>query len=501
MPTPHAHRYAAGLVAAGTALGLALSVTVAPSVATASGAAPLARSGDSVVSAYTLIVPRSAARHQLQTRAVVPNGVACPKVRVVRDGKVRHLTMTMRVPGVTTGAAFASMRACQANLPTRLSSASVSGITVPASLPRRFKKLVLLGDTGCRVDEDLHQDCANPARWPLARNSRSIAREKADALLFTGDFYYREEPCENTPTDSTVLDKCGGSPAPIPGMDFKDTDYGWFADVFLPMAPILRTTPLLIARGNHEDCPRGGNGFALFFDSSPHGAQSCAPDPTTGKVPRTIEPTWSFDLPITGKRTLRTVVVDTAGGKNVEVSPWVATQRPKYVAADRMSRRVKGRESWLLTHRPMFGVDSVNANFGEPWWNQWTSVDQTAAAQGLISNYDALIASHVHVSQVVQIPGQPSQVVIGNGSSIPDFRDGYTAPRYGPLRGGDGVPLSPDFTPYPTLKYLWTQVRYGYVVAEPQRHAHRWTMTQKTVRGKTFATCEVVRKRTRCTDR
>ena len=497
MPSSHRVRTAAPLLAA--AAGLGASVIGVP----AAGAAtlPTVRSDHAVVAAYTLIVPRSAAVDRLQTRAVVPNGVACPKVRVVRNGRVRHLTMTMRVPGATTGSAFASMRACQANLPPNLSSASVSGITVPASLPRRFDKLVILGDTGCRVDEDLHQDCADPARWPLARNSRAVAREKADALLFTGDFYYREDPCENTPTDSTVIDKCGGSPPPVPGMDFNDTDYGWFADVFLPMAPILRTTPLLIARGNHEDCPRGGNGYALFFDSSPLGAASCAPDATTGKVPKTIEPTWSFDLPISRDRTLRAVVVDTAGGKNFELSPWVAKQRPRYRDAARLSRPTKGRESWLLSHRPMFGVDSTLGNFGEPWWNQWTSVDQTAAAQGLIDHYDALIASHIHVAQVVQIPGQPSQVIVGNGSSIPDYRSGYGKPTYGPLRGGDGVALSPSVTPYPTAKYLWTQARYGYVVATPGRRAHHWTLSQRTVRGKTFATCTMVKKRTRCAER
>ncbi|MFN8126218.1 MAG: metallophosphoesterase [Candidatus Nanopelagicales bacterium] len=330
----------AGAGAAGTAT--AATDPAAPTGSTALYPAVAAMaSGHGVVTAYTLIVPRSAARHQLQARAIIPRGVTCPDVRAVKNGRVRHLSMTMRVPGATTGAAFANLRACQANLPTGLTSATVAGHTVPAALPDRFRKLVLIGDTGCRVDEDLHQDCADPARWPLARNSRSVAREKADALVFTGDFYYREAPCENTPTDDTVLEKCGGSPAPVPGMDFRDTDYGWLADVFVPMAPILRTTPLLIVRGNHEECRRAGNGYALFLDSSPLGAASCAPDPVTGETPKTIEPTWSFDLPITANRTLRAVVVDSSGGKNLEVSPWVAEQRPGYRDAARLSRPVK----------------------------------------------------------------------------------------------------------------------------------------------------------------
>ncbi|MFN8126217.1 MAG: hypothetical protein U0R64_06900 [Candidatus Nanopelagicales bacterium] len=144
----------------------------------------------------------------------------------------------------------------------------------------------------------------------------------------------------------------------------------------------------------------------------------------------------------------------------------------------------------------MFGVDSTQGAFPEPWWNQWTAVDQTAAGRGLISHYDAMIASHIHVAQVVRIPGQPSQIVVGNGGSIPDFLTGYTRPQYGPL-----APLTPTVKPYPNLEYLWTQTRYGYVVAEPGARAHRWTLTQKTVRGTTYAKCRMVGKKTRCHDR
>jgi len=153
----------------------------------------------------------------------------------------------------------------------------------------------------------------------------------------------------------------------------------------------------------------------------------------------------------------------------------------------------------------MFGVDTTAESSGLPSWNNWTSVDQTAAAYGLTKHYNAMFASHVHVSQIVQIPGQPAQVVVGNGGSIPDSTDltTYPLPKYGPLVGGDGVPL--DNTPayaksYPTAEYLWTKIKYGYVVAQPGAKADKWNLQQKDFTGKVFAKCQMRGKKTTCKD-
>ena len=497
-----------GLVLAGAAAPAALASPTTP-VAGQVGAAKVS----GVVAGYTLVVPKSVSASNLQARVVIPNGVPCPKVDIVnKAGRSAKVAMTKRVPAATTVSAFASLRACQAALPKNLKRAEVDGHRIPAALPKTYKSIAMFGDTGCRVDDDLHQDCASPALWPLAANSKAIAKEKPDVAIFTGDFYYREARCGVTKThpdplnpDRTVLDKCGGSPEPVPGAGFNDTDYGWMADVFIPMAPVMRRVPILAIRGNHEECRRAGNGWFLFFDVSPLGAAACAPAAAYGKVPEGVmDPTWKFDMRIDAKRTLRTVIVDSANGRNFDITPWSALQRPAYQKAHRLSTPAKGRESWLVTHRPMFGVDSNTETTGQPSWNNWTAVDQTAAAYGLIGHYNALIASHVHVAQVVRIPGEPSQIVVGNGGSIPDNSDPatYPLPTYGPLVGGDGKPLAnlPAHVtkPYPTAEYLWTKIKYGYVMAAPGKKPGKWTLTQKGVDGKAFATCSMVGKKTTC---
>jgi hypothetical protein len=485
----------------------AFLVPLAITVATAAGLAPQANAAGTV-SAYTLVTPKSVSKTRLQVRAVIPTGIPCPKLALVtKRGKKVTRSMTKRVPGATTGPAFASLRACQANVPkikAGIRSARVGGVSVPFRLPATFKKIAMIGDTGCRVDDDDVQDCSRtsgtePADyWPLARNSRSIAGEKPDLTVFTGDFYYRESPCLPA---AEYQAKCGGSPAPVDDYKFNDTDYGWMADVFVPMAPLFRAAPMLAVRGNHEQCDRGGNGWFLFFEvTRALGPDACAPEVVGGPTTPNITPSWAFDAPIGKGRTLRIVAVDSAYGRNFDITDWVDQQRPKYVQAQQLSTPKKGRESWLLTHRPMFGIEPVEE--AVPGLLQWTSTDQTAAAYGLISNFQLMVASHVHVAQVVKIPNQPVQMVVGNGGSKPDVstESSYSRPPFGPLADATGAPLNSSYPPYPTASFDWTRVRYGYTVMRPGKQARRWTATHRDYTGKTFANCSLAGKAMTCTD-
>ena len=489
------------LVALATVSALALPLFAAP----AAGA-----NGSGVLSAFTLVTPKSVSDSRLQARAVISSGISCPQLAVTTT-KGRKITrkMTKRLPGATTGAAFASLRACQADIPSPkdgVRTARVGGIPVPAKLPKKFTKIAMVGDTGCRIDDDIDptdidvQDCSkttgdDPADyWPLALNSRAIAKEAPDMTVFTGDFFYRQDPC---PTGYEL--ECGGSPPPIDGYEFNDTDYGWMADVFIPMAPVFQAAPILAVRGNHEQCDRGGNGWFLFFEvTETFPSTACAPAVIGGPTEKNIAPSWAFDAPIRKGRTLRLVAVDSAYGANFEISDWVAEQRPKYETAENLSTPKKGRESWLVTHRPMFGIEPVEA--AVPGLLQWTSIDQTAAAYGLTSNYQLMVSSHVHVAQVVRIPGQPPQMVVGNGGSKPDVasESSYTTPAFGPLANAAGEPLSPDYEPYPAPSYAWTAVRYGYTVMRPRQKAKQWTVIQRDYTGKTFATCSLVGKDMTC---
>ncbi len=478
--------------------------------ATPAGAATSPKAG--IVAAYTLVVPTSITNSHLQARAVIPNGVSCPKVtKTYANGRKSESAMTVRTPGATTGPAFASLRACEANLPSGLAYARVGAIGVPAKFQSKFDKIAVFGDTGCRVTTKQVQDCNSLSAWPLARNAQSVAAAKPDVVFFTGDFFYREAAC---PKD--MLTFCGSSPPPaIPpaaGQKFApiaDTGYGWAADALIPMAPVFAAAPILVTRGNHESCFRGGNGWMMMFEIQLK-PSSCAPTSAGASAPDNIAPTYSVDFPIAAGRTLRAIMVDSNGGSNREITPaWQALQKPAYQQANKLAGAQSGKESWLITHRPMFGIDPVlqidkpdpAATASDPGVLNWTSIDQTGAALGLTSNFNLMLASHIHVAQVVQMPGQPAQLVFGNGGTLFDSTNpaDYTVPAYGPLNTPAGQPIDPAYPPINQLpSYVWTKIKYGHAIFTPTAKAGGWSISQRDTTGKQFAACTATGKKFTC---
>jgi hypothetical protein len=265
--------------------------------------------------------------------------------------------------------------------------------------------------------------------------SAAIAAERPDAIVINGDFFYREAPC---PLGQENF--CGSSPAPIPGMPFSDSAYGWMADVFIPMSPMLNAAPLIVTRGNHEECSRAGNGYFYSFD------------------PRH----------------------DSSGGNDAEVSPYSIIQRPSYQQAAALTKRQAGRESWLLTHRPIFGfASSVFATPSTPI--VWGSADQAAAAWELLDTYNLIFSSHMHIAQVVQLPDLPAQLILGNAGTDLEPATGYVLPDAGFNIGAGRT--------YPAPSSAWVDVRFGYAMAVPEKSAGVWRIRMADVNGATFATC------------
>jgi len=470
---PIAVRFAGALVVAVSA--------VTPAVATTS----------SPIAAYSIAAPTSVAASGLVARAVVPAGATCPDLVV--DG--RALRTKARLAGPTTGAAFAPIMACERVMPRGASSASFGGLTIPAAMPARVRTLVMFGDSGCRIKGTIVQNCASTTDWPLARIARRISATKPDVIAFTGDFLYRESACP-----ATLQDACGASPAPLGGMPFTDSAYGWMADVLMPMAPMLRTAPIVAVRGNHEACFRGGNGFFMLMDPRPDTADICAPTQAANGalVAATPNPTapYAIDLPISGTRTTRLVVTDSADGDDSAVTSTAALLRPRYAQAAALAAPRAGRESWLVTHHPIFGLAAPDPTDAGP---QWTSADQEAASFGLLGNYRMIVGSHIHLAEAVQIPGQPGQIVIGNGGS--SLYPAPTAiPAYGPLASPNGTPLDSSLAPYPTATRMWAQSKFGYAVATPGSASGKWAITLRDDAGRVFGTCTLSGRALTCRD-
>jgi hypothetical protein len=357
-------------------------------------------------------------------------------------------------------------------------------------MPSVVNRLALLGDSGCRISSSQVQDCASDTEWPLARISQSIAQEHPDAVVFNGDFFYREAAC---PIASQA--ECGSSPPPVTGLPFTDSAYGWISDVLLPMAPVLSAAPLIVTRGNHEMCNRGGNGYFLLFDPRTGTEGTCAPSLANGTLTAaatTPTDTYAIDLRVARSRLLRLAIVDSAGGSDTHADSYAGVQRPAYVAAAAMTQPRRGLESWLVSHRPVFGY--VTTDFAQPGipFNPWTSVDQTAASFGLLGNYALVFSSHLHLAQAVQVPDQPGQLVIGNSGTLLDPATGYPLPATGPA-GAAGQQYSAPSS-------AWVAIRFGYAIATPNAAVGSWRVRMKDASGVDFARCGVASRRIGCAD-
>ena len=95
-------------------------------------------------------------------------------------------------------------------------------------------------------------------------------------------------------------------------------------------------------------------------------------------------PTWAFDLAVPNGRTLQVAMVDNAYGTDKELTDWVARQRVSYQEAAALTTPQPGRESWLVTHRPIFSlISDVNLPKDDPLAETWSSDGQMVASYGL----------------------------------------------------------------------------------------------------------------------
>ena len=85
---------------------------------------------------------------------------------------------------------------------TRLTTWSQT-LPVPVANPQR---ILVVGDTGCRIKGASLQACNDPMQWPFLAVSQAAAGLKPDLIIHVGDYLYRESPC---PAGNAG---CAGSP-------------------------------------------------------------------------------------------------------------------------------------------------------------------------------------------------------------------------------------------------------------------------------------------------
>ncbi|MCX6432673.1 MAG: metallophosphoesterase [Actinobacteria bacterium] len=489
-------RTASALLTATLAVAIALPLGLANPSSAAEGSLPrpadttpaarvtakLPQAG-AVVAAFSLAAPSGATASGLVARAIIAAGTRCPALTTVSiDGTTHSTPMRQRVPAATTAQLFGALISCSAPMPAKSVSARVLSTTIPNAMPARITRMAVLGDTGCRIKGAAIQACNDPAAWPLATLSATIAAQRPDLTVFLGDFFYREALC---PPEQTAA--CGGSPAPG-AVPFKDSALGWNADTFIPMAPLLAAAPLVVVRGNHEDCPRGGNGYFIYMDPREGTEGTCAPAETPAgelvKPAPDLTSPYAIDVKVSKGKDLRFIIMDSAAGWDCGVTPLLPKQTAAYASARKLA---KGSDQyWLLVHRPIAAwTPTDDCTEG----GSWVAADQQIASYGQLAPYDLILSSHVHLVESMNIPGIPGQLILGNGSTQLEVEKPFVLPTAGPA-------WDPAKT-YPAPTSGWWAVRFGYAMAHPGK-ASTWTMKLRAPDGAEFARCRVVKRLVNC---
>ena len=306
-----------------------------------------------------------------EARAITSDAV-CPTLKSDKG----DMTMSVRAP-----ANGAFPLTCAAHIPVDAHHASIgaAALPLPVMTPNR---IMVLGDTGCRIKGGALQACNDPAAWPFPAVAAAAARLKPDLVIHLGDYLYREEPC---PPGNTG---CAGSPS-------GDNWPSWQADFFAPAAPLLTAAPWVILRGNHEDCTRSGLGFLRLLgpDAFDAGAP-CNPH----LAPFTVS---------LGGPTL--AVIDDANASDTDVDDKLV---PIY-AAELQGLANDPAPVWFAAHRPIWAAISGPLNI--PIGGNATLI--AAAGKSLMPPDVALMLSgHIHTFEAINYDGaMPPQIVAGNG--------------------------------------------------------------------------------------
>jgi hypothetical protein len=360
------------------------------------------------------------------------------------------------------------VRVCEATLAPTVRAATVLGRPLPAlkALPQR---IVVIGDTGCRIkaSDNAVQDCSDEKTWPFRKIADKAAAEHPDLVVHVGDYHYRETPCPNDHPG------CAGSPWGY-GWD------AWNADLFAPASGLLAAAPWVVARGNHEECSRAGQGWFRLLDPKPFEAQRSCDEQANDSGADISEP---YAVPLGDRWQL--IVFDSAKAgnnplklNNARDASIFANYQHEMLAVAKLAS-VPGMRSIFVSHHPILGFVPANAYVpsgagGNPaLLSVMKSLNGTKYFPPGIS---ATLHGHVHLFEAIDFASShPATIVAGHGgdnldNDLPNALPAGTSP-------AEGV----------RVRGIAHSNSFGYLVMD--RGPSEWMLRAKRLDGSVLVSC------------
>lgn len=340
--------------------------------------------------------------------------------------------------------------ACEAIIPFGTNTASINDAALP--LPGGpLERIAVIGDTGCRLNdwEKRFQKCNDPAEWPFAQVAASVAAWQPDLIIHVGDYLYRESPCP------AAMSGCAGSPS-------GDNWATWNADFVSPATPLFAIAPLVLMRGNHETCDRNPEGWFRFFDPRPY-QKGCQ----TFTIP--------YLVPLNG---VTLAALDSAEASDTRATP---EESKEYRREFGLIADTAPAGSWLVTHRPVWGVFSVEHRDTEGE----NAAYESAIGDKLSANLALIVSGHIHIAEALSSEASsnlPPQLISGNSGTALD-----TMP--------SGTPTGAELDD-PELEEAEILSSFGFLTLEPG--PEHWIATQRDAAGNAKVVCELGRDAAAC---
>jgi hypothetical protein len=187
----------------------------------------------------------------------------------------------------------------------------------------------------------------------------------------------------------------GGDAAPAPGTEHMRLTT---AAILIGLG-LLKAAPWIFARGNHEDCNRGGKGWFRLLDADDK-ARTCPAQSDT------------FLVDIGG---LKLGVVDSADPDDVKLQPDQVDAFGKNLAPLEAAKT----PVWLVTHRPIWEIFRTGPQvFTDTGGNVNERQAVKARAPG---KTELIVAGHLHTFYSLDFgAGRPAQLVVGTGGDLLD---------------------------------------------------------------------------------
>ncbi|HEY2034614.1 MAG TPA: metallophosphoesterase [Rhizomicrobium sp.] len=260
----------------------------------------------------------------------------------------------------------------------------VEDLPLPVTNPRR---IMVFGDTGCRIKGEVIQDCNDPKKWPFPEIAATAAKLKPDLVIHVGDYLYRESACPDNDK------RCAGTP-------HGDNWPTWDADFFTPAAPLLAAAPWVIVRGNHEDCQRAGAGWLRLLGPNPFNSVAGC----TGHLPLYTVPLGDVNL----------AVMDDADAPDTTID---SDLRTEYEDDFHVLAEAKA-PLWLVSHRPIWGAVTL---YGTGVGGNRTLI-AAIPNNALLATTSLMLSGHIHTFEALNYDDKqlPPQLIAGFGGDALD---------------------------------------------------------------------------------